>query len=539
VLPPTGIETAEPADMGVAARHQWLLPVLLAAALLPLAAAPVLPMIDFYNHIMRYVVLSQLPADPALAQHYAANWALLPNVGLDVIAVFLLRFVPQEWLPHLIVAAILFVQFFGVLAFNRAITSTSQWLPALLLLPLLYSWVLNWGFTNFLLGLGLVFAAAAHWLTWPHRPVRRMAVALPAAVLIYLVHGLAFALYGLLIAALETGKWLHQRRLHPGHRLPIAAVVRPLLACAVQAIVPAALFVTSRTVQYSQEELGDNSSVLHLWRNGALVERLTDLLAWRVQTIVRVAEGPGYGADILWLGALMLALGLLWRARLISLEPGARLAIVLGIGLVLLCPPALFGVGSVADRMPLFLALLLVGCLHQAPGLSWRHPAAIAVAGLVVVRLVSIGILWNGTGNDLADLDHVARRLPAGQIVGVVNAYGSRHDVIARRCDVYPHVMALRHRQIVPLFAYRSAQPLTLAGRLADADRQAATLTRSVDGSGSVLLGAPGQRVDLLAAAGFDYVLLCRAAADQPWPVVNRPLLAAAGRFRIYDTRGG
>lgn len=537
--PPIGTETAEPAAPRVPAAASVLVPAMLIVALVPLLAAPVLPMIDFYNHIMRYVVLSQLPGDAALAAHYAANWALLPNIGLDVIAVFLLRVVPQSWLPHVLVVLILATQFGGVLAFNRALVGTVQWLPALLLLPLLYSWVLNWGFTNFLFGLGLAFAAAAHWHASRHLKARRMAVALAAAVLVYLVHGLAFALYGLLIAALETGIWVHQRRQHPNQRVPVAALLRSLSACAVQAIVPALLFVSSRTVQYSQEELGGDSSVLQLWQNGTLLQRLTDLLTWRVQTIVRVAEGPGYGADTVWLGALMLALGLLWRARLISLEPRARLAIALGVVLVLLCPPALFGVGSVSDRMPLFLALLLVGSVRQAPGLSLRHPAAIAVAGLVAVRLVAIGILWNGTGDDLADLDRVARQLPPMQLVGAATAGGRRHDTVPRRCDFYPHVMALRHQQIVAMFAYRSAQPLTLTGRLAAADRQAAALFRSAAGGDQALHSAPVRQVDLLAAAGFDVVLLCRAAADRPWPMVNRPLLAESGRFRIYDVRGG
>ena len=66
----------------------------------------------------------------------------------------------------------------------------------LLALPLLYSWIFNWGFANFLLGLGLTFLTAAWWLTQNKRPVRRVMLGLVLALAIYLCHALAFGLFG-------------------------------------------------------------------------------------------------------------------------------------------------------------------------------------------------------------------------------------------------------------------------------------------------------------------------------------------------------
>jgi hypothetical protein len=43
----------------------------------------------------------------------------------------------------------------------------------------------------------------------------------------------------------------------------------------------------------------------------------------------------------------------------------------------------------------------------------------------------------------------------------------------------------------------------------------------------------PQRVVDALATAGFDYVLLCRVAADQPFPDTPFPVVAQAGRFRL------
>src|SRR3546814_18500701 len=53
--------------------------------MIPLLATPVLPLIDFYNHIARYYVLSHLD-EARLAANYASAWALLPNLGLDALA---------------------------------------------------------------------------------------------------------------------------------------------------------------------------------------------------------------------------------------------------------------------------------------------------------------------------------------------------------------------------------------------------------------------------------------------------------------------
>src|SRR3546814_6579928 len=61
--------------------------------MIPLLATPVLPLIDFYNHIARYYVLSHLD-EARLAANYASAWALLPNLGLDALATPLLGVMP-------------------------------------------------------------------------------------------------------------------------------------------------------------------------------------------------------------------------------------------------------------------------------------------------------------------------------------------------------------------------------------------------------------------------------------------------------------
>lgn len=525
---PEGIDTAGRAPL---ARQdgamRLLLPSLLAAGLLPALLTPVLPLIDLYNHVFRFDVLSRLASDPALAANYTPQWALLPNIGLDVIAAALLRLVPATWLPHIIVSLILVTMFGGVVAFNRALLGRGRplapLLAALLALPLLYSWILNWGFVNFLLGLGLVFVGAAAWLHLRDRTALRLAVAIPAAVLIFLCHGVAFALYGLLIAALELGHWLGQRPRRP------AALMQALAMCLVQAVLPVLLFFASPTVGAAGGLTNADETVARLWATGGLAQKVQQLLFYRLETMVRVAEGPGFGVDALWLAGVLALLLWLWRSRLIDVPAMAWPAIGVGALLVLFCPPALFGVGAVADRMPLFLALLLVGSLRPAIDLRAGHPAVIGLAVLVAVRLTTIAAQWQGTAADLADLDRVAARLPPTQMIVGFAPGATPHQDVPLRCDMYPHVLALRHRQMMPLFAFRTAQPITMAGRLARADAIADAQLPPLRKAGV----SPARIVQSLAAAGFDYVLLCQVSEQHPLPATSFPVVAQAGRFRL------
>lgn len=521
---PDGIDTAGraalPRQEGTA---RLLLLALFIVALLPLAITPVLPLIDLYNHVFRFDVLSRLASDPLLVANYTPQWALLPNIGLDVIAAGLLKFVPATWLPHIIVGLIFLTMFGGVVAFNRALTGRASPLPALLVMPLLYSWILNWGFVNFLLGLGLVFAGAAAWLHLRDRTALRLAVAIPAAVLIFLCHGVAFALYGLLIAALELGHWLRQRPRR------LAALMQALGMCLVQAVLPVMLFFASPTVGAAGGLTNADETVARLWAAGGLAQKLQQLLFYRLETMVRVAEGAGFGVDALWLAGVLALLLWLWRSRLIDVPAMAWPAIGVGALLVLFCPPALFGVGAVADRMPLFLALLLVGSLRPAIGLRAGNPAVIGLAALVAVRLVSIAVQWQGTAADLADLDRVAARLPPAQLITGFAPGATPHEDVPERCDMYPHVLAMRHRQIMPLFAFRTAQPITMAGRLARADAIADAQVPPLRKAG----GPPVRIVEALAAAGFDYVLMCQVSERDVLPKTSFPVVAQAGRFRL------
>jgi hypothetical protein len=512
----------------VARSQATLLVAIFAVALLPLLTTPLFPFIDLYNHLARYFVLAHVGDSALLRQDYAANWALLPNIGLDVIGTGMMRVVPPAWSAHLVVALLFAAQYAGVLAFNRALTGRTSLLVALLLVPLLYSYILNWGFANFLLGLGLVFAAAAWWLARRHQLVVALPVACLLAVVIFFTHGLCFALYGILVASLTVGQvWTSAARRPVDY-------IRALVPVAVQAVVPVLLFVMAPTSASPGGITNVGASVSRLAGHGALAARLWALVCYRLETIVRVAEGPWLWLDVVSFVALVAIVVALVRAGRVTIARAAWPAIAAAVVLVIVVPPALFGVGYVADRMPLFLALLLVGALAVPEGGAGMRPAVVAVAAIVAIRLVAIAIGWQDYAADYAGFRRIAPLIPPGSLVHDVVVGGTPRDGIAPRCLMYRPLLVRDYGQLGALFADEFKQPLQLTGRLRAA---LAKLPPGFAGGHN----PPGYDDDVIARAGpagFDFLLVCGAGQlTRPLPA-GVVVAARTPRLTLLDLRG-
>jgi hypothetical protein len=499
------------------------------AALIPLFATPVLPFIDFYNHIARYFVLANIENNAFLQQNYQSNWTILPNIGLDIIVTGLMKILPYPAIPRLVIIMIFAVQYGGILYFNRALTGRLSAVVALLTVPLLYSFILNWGFANFLLGLGLVFWGAGWWVSQRRRLLVALPVACGLAILIFFVHGLAFSLYGLLLGALEIGLFLNARP------RSVRRLVLNMAALALQAIVPVALFLAAPTSRIAGGVTNADESTVRLARAGRLVERLWDIALYRLTTIIRVAEGPSLIFDIVTLSAMAVLVALLVKRGRITLAPLAWPAVLMAVALVVVTPPALFGIGYVSDRMPLFLAMLLVGVsVFSLRGDGFETRVFSGMAALVAVRIIAIAADWHGYTRDNADFEQVARALPPGALIESVFTGVDRLDYDRRRCQMYGPRLIAEHGAAGRLFASKSAQPLRLAGPLLDTvnrvPRTPPQRSRPADFA--------DKAVDAAIRSGFPWLLLCDGdRLQRPMPASTVPI-ATAGRFTLYGLAG-
>jgi len=503
---------------------------LFALAMIPLLLTPVLPLIDFTNHLARFFVLSRIGSSDFLQAHYLAHWTLLPNIGADLLAVPLLYVLPPLIAGHAIVIIVLAILYGGVLYFRHALTGQGSLLVALLLLPLLYSYVLNWGFINFLLGLGLSFWAAGWWLRYRNRPALALPLSCVWALLIFFSHGIAFVLYGLLLILLEIARVFRRRE---DGEAPRRAddLVRALALLALQTVLPAALFL--------------------MWWAGIAGGTAVDVLpasqepfpAWlaraafnHLEAILRVEEGPSLWFDIATLmfqagliGFLMLR-GRVWLARQAWLAAGAFLL------LALIPIPPVFGMAFIADRLPLFAGLVVIGALCVRPG-AWAGVERLAFGVLIVtvfVRLAATAVSWHGYGALYREYVSVASQIAPRKMTVPVMVGAGNHETKIPRTEMFGPLLIIQREQAGPLFADPHQQPLLLNGPLKAAMDDLA----SRPGGRSGIFLDPYRYVMAASASGFDYMLISNAQLlTRPLPP-ELPVVARTPHFVLLSAPG-
>ena len=495
------------------------------AALAPLMVTPVLPLIDFYDHLARFYILAHVDSNALLQNHYAAHWVVMPDIGTDILSTPLLRLVPPLAAAHIIAAVIMAILYSGVLYFHRALTGRHSLLVAALLLPLLYSYIFNWGFANFLLSLGLAFWAAGWWLSMRHRPRLAVPVACLLSVLIFLSHGMAFALYGIMTAMLEIGFFLNR----PDRRF--IDLVRSLSLLLVQAIIPLLLFA----IWYRHQAPGEMITLSANLSQEALAEAQPVFRGFhRLSTVLRVEEGPAFWFDAATFIIQLAVIGFLIRRGQATIARPAWLLIGLAALFILITPAALFGVWYIVDRMPLFAGLCLLGALSFSAG-PWTPQARAAggvLAGVVVLRLIAVTASWQSYAGHYREFTTIAQKIPQGSLTMGVMVGAGHHETEVPRCEMYAPLLIAQHDQIAPLFAFQGQHPLLLTGALKEATERLERAERVPYANATDY----GPYMTAAGAAGFEYLLVCNAHLLQRPVPANLDVVAQTPHFALLRT---
>jgi len=214
----------------------------------------------------------------------------------------------------------------------------------------------------------------------------------------------------------------------------------------------------------------------------------------------------------------------------VAIVRGAWPALALGVLLVAIVPPALFGVGYVSDRMPLFLAFVAVAALATS-GRPWSRlegGALAAIAVLVAVKVAAIGYAWSAYATDFQHFRSAGRSIPTHSVVGFVNlANGERLDP-GRRCEMYGPLLIPLQGDATPVFALGSAQPIAVIGRLDAASRSPSASTEARRGRAR----AHDRLSNIIRNGQYDYVLVCGGGPPSDRPGAS--LVAQSGRFAVY-----
>jgi hypothetical protein len=119
-----------------------------------------LPLVDYPNHLARLQIHKTLSTNIYLARFYEFHWQFTPYLGLDLLAQPLLPFLPVELTGRLVVIFTFLMIYSGTMLLNRELNN-EDWGPSIFAGVFLYNSAFEWGFINYIIGVG--YAVWAFW----------------------------------------------------------------------------------------------------------------------------------------------------------------------------------------------------------------------------------------------------------------------------------------------------------------------------------------------------------------------------------------
>jgi len=185
-------------------RRAFLL-VLIVLAGIPLVYPPIPPLVDLLGHMGRYRVELGLTGSPWLQHYYGFRWAMIGNLGVDMLIKVLGPVMVFEPAVKLIVLAIPSLTVAGMLWVAREVHGRVP-PAALFALPFAYGLPFLYGFVNYTLAMALALLAFALWLRLGRlgRTRLRAFLFVPISVIVFFCHTYGWGALGLFSFSAEA-----------------------------------------------------------------------------------------------------------------------------------------------------------------------------------------------------------------------------------------------------------------------------------------------------------------------------------------------
>lgn len=383
---------------------------------LPLLLHPYLPLVDLPNHIAR-LHIAETGNEGPLSRYYLYTASLVPNAAIDLLwrifgypldAVRFANLVMVTYAVNLILSSMVLAR---VVHGRWTVWSAASAL-------LVFNAPFFWGFQNFVWALPFCLYGFALWLVLQDRPIwLRIAIFLPLAAILYLMHFFAFGFLAILVLGREI-QVIRERPANARFR------VLRLFGLMLPFVLPV-LWLAITLHGAGPSPAGSRTEF------GTLLNRL-----WMFASPL---HSPSTGdAPALWFLAMFgLALLALVFSRLFSvrgpqlvLAPqlrGATLALALAM---LVAPSWLNGVALVDIRAPVVLSVLLIA------GTTWHALAprhAVLLAAALVLLIGARGVAFERFAaryeSDVQDMLTATETLPAGARLLPVRGPGLQFDL--------------------------------------------------------------------------------------------------------------
>ena len=170
----------------------------------PLVWPSLPPLIDLPGHVGRYRIELDLALSTSLQHYYGFRWAIMPNLGFDLLIVPFAPMLGLEPAVKLITLSVPVLTTAGIFWVSRLVHGK---LPSttFFAVPLVYGYPFMYGFLNFSLSMAAALLAFGLWLQLGQgeRLHLRAALFLPTACIVWLIHIFGWGILASLIFSSE------------------------------------------------------------------------------------------------------------------------------------------------------------------------------------------------------------------------------------------------------------------------------------------------------------------------------------------------
>jgi hypothetical protein len=382
--------------------------LLITFSIFPVIWFKYLPLVDYPRHLATLQIHQTLSSNPEVGRFYAFRWTLTPNLGLDLLATPLLGFFPAEVIGKIVLIFTLIMTYLGTIFLDRELNA-GNWGPSLFSGLFLYNRSFEWGFINYIIGIGFAIWGFCLWIRYRER-VRGFWVLgfTILSIAIGLVHFYAFATYAVCVAGYECSMLWDKVSDKRRSRFPSLAV--PIRA-AVSVIVPMLVFLGPVSSGRGPLVWGRSWGPQTFWDS---------IVKWKGEALVSpVYFHQPFEKPLL----IALVVILVWALATRTLVLNWRMVIPLAmLAMLFIIMPAEFWGTAFADyRLPSGVAFFAWASL------GWGDKSQARIAALclllclcLIIRVGSIWAAWRPAQPILAEYETVLQGVPPGSRLLVV-----------------------------------------------------------------------------------------------------------------------
>ncbi|HEY2452180.1 MAG TPA: hypothetical protein VGI71_06105 [Scandinavium sp.] len=362
------------------------------------------PLIDYPRHLASLQIRQTFSSDINVANFYAFHWVFTPDLGLDLLATPLLSVLPVEIVGKIVICLAFATIYGGTILLDRGL-NPNNWGPSIFAGIFLYNASFDWGFINYIIGIGFAILAFWMWVRYREKIIGFSIVGFTALGLIVgLMHFYAFAIYGICVAGYECSFFSENLRIE--RRLRISLFRIPFRA-AISIIVPMVAMLIPASSGHGPLVWGRPWGPQTFWDS---------LVKWKGEALV----SPIYFHHFLEKPLLIAVLAILvWALATRTLVVNSRMLIPLAaFGVIFLVMPSW---GFVDYRLPSGVAFFAWASL----GWGETSRARIGVVSLLlalclIVRVGSVFSIWQPAQSTIEEYDTALKSVQPGSRLLVI-----------------------------------------------------------------------------------------------------------------------